>query len=61
MQTVQIAGSSSLDESKRKAAIEKILKLPTKSLENLSSLADSKKAQAYLDNPVKFATLKSFL
>jgi len=58
---IKINGSSDLDTAKRKAAAEKILKLSTKGLENLASLAESDKARTYIENPLKFQTLKSFL
>lgn len=58
---IKITGSSDLDTAKRKAAAEKLLKLSTKGLENLASLAESEKARAYIESPVKFQTLKTFL
>lgn len=47
--------------AKRKAAVEKLLKLSTKGLENLASLAESQKARGYIEDPLKFKTLKTFL
>ena len=58
---IKITGSSDLDTVKRKAAIEKLLKLSTKGLENLASLAENEKARGYIETPAKFQVLKSFL
>lgn len=58
---IKITGSSDLDTAKRKAAVEKLLKLSTKGLENLASLAESQKARGYIEDPLKFKTLKTFL
>lgn len=59
--TVNISGSSHIDELKRKKAVEKVLELTTDELERLASLKDSEKARSYLKSPIKFASLKAFM
>jgi hypothetical protein len=59
--SVNITGSSQIDELKRKKAVEKVLELTTDELERLASLKDSAKARSYLQSAIKFATLKTFM
>ncbi len=59
--TVNISGSSHIDELKRKKAVEKVLELTTEELERLASLKDSEKARSYLKSSAKFAMLKTFM
>ncbi len=59
--TVSISGSSSIDELKRKKAVEKVLTLSTEELERLASMTDSEKARSYLKSATKFGMLKTFM
>ena len=59
MTTVAVKGSDIFDEDMRAAYLEKINKLSTTALKNLSQLAENKKGIDYLEND--FEMIKSFL
>ncbi|KAB8153383.1 hypothetical protein EZY14_009125 [Kordia sp. TARA_039_SRF] len=58
---VKITGTNAIDADKRLSAIEKLNKLPTEVLKNISTLCDNEKAVDYLKDESSVGIITSFL